>query len=134
MLSLSWSGLLLGAMVWGQATGPNPSSLSPLALRRRCLSLTLSSPEAVPSLFGFWSWLLGLVALLVVAMVFQGPAGAFRQLFDVPGHVRLLSASLDRLRRAARMVAVTVGATVIAWTVSQTLRFNDARDGTTCSC
>src|SRR4051794_16423690 len=119
------SGLLSWPIVWGQATGSNPSSLAKLALRRWCSSLTLSSPEAVPSLFGLWSWLLGLAALLVLVSVVQGPARALRQLFDLPGHVRLVTTAYDRLRRAGRMVAVTIGATVIAWTVSQTLTFNN---------
>src|SRR5690349_13208451 len=104
----------MGPWIWGQATGTNPSALAPLALRRWCASLTLSSPEAVPSLYGLWSWLLGMAALLVLALALQGPAGVLRQLFDLSGHLRLLSSSLDRLRHAGRMVAVTVGATVIS--------------------
>jgi hypothetical protein len=118
------SGLSSWPIVWGQATGSNPSSLSLLALRRWCSSLTLSSPEAVPSLFGLWSWLLGLAALLALALVVQGPVRALRQVFDLAGHVRLVATSLDRLRGAGRMVAVTIGATVLAWTASQTITFN----------
>jgi hypothetical protein len=98
-----------------------------LALKRWCSGLTLCSPAAVPNLSGLWSWLLGLLALLLLAMVLQGSGRALRQLFDVAGHIRLWRAALDRLRGAGRMVAVTVGATVVAWTVSQTLRFNDAQ-------
>lgn len=118
-----------GPMVWGQVVGatPNPNSLTLLALRRWCSGLTLCSPAAVPGLFGLWSWLLGMAALLLVAMIFQGPIRSLRQLFDVAGHVGLVSAAFDRLRRAGRMVAVAVGATVVAWTVSQSLRFNDAQ-------
>ncbi|HMB08435.1 MAG TPA: hypothetical protein VKP69_32480 [Isosphaeraceae bacterium] len=110
-------------IVWAQAsetgTTAPPSSLAALALRRWFASLTLSSPEAVPSLFGLWSWLLGLAALLVVAILFQGPGRALGQLFDPAGHVRLGSQALGRLRRSGRMVAVTIGATVLAWTASQ---------------
>jgi hypothetical protein len=79
----------------------------------------------MPSLFGLWSWLLGLLAALVLVLLLQGPVRALRQVFDLAGHVRLVSSAFDRLRRAGRMVALTVGATVIAWTLSQTLRFND---------
>jgi hypothetical protein len=124
---LALSGLLEWPIVWGQATGSNPSSLALLALRRWYASLTLSSPAAVPSLYGLWAWLLGLAVLLVLAMVIQGPVRALRQVFDVPGHIRLWSASWTRLRGAGRMVAVTIGMTVVAWTLSQTLRFNDPR-------
>jgi hypothetical protein len=114
-------------MVWGQATASSPSSLALLALRRWYSSLTLCSPAAVPSLSGFWSWLFGLAGLLVLAVYFQGPLRVLRQVIDVPGLVALVSASFDRLRRAGRMVAVTIGATVLAWTVSQTLRLNDSQ-------
>jgi hypothetical protein len=89
--------------------------------------LTLCSPGAVPSLYGLWAWLLGTAALLILAASVQGPGRALRQVFDLGGLVRLVSAAFDRLRRAGRMVAVTIGATVFGWTVSQTLRFNDAQ-------
>jgi hypothetical protein len=116
-------------VVWAQAAAPNaptPSavSLAPLALRRWCGSLTLSSPEAVPSLFGLWAWLAGLGALLVVAAVFQGPGRALRQLFDVAGHARVVVQASARLRRAGRLLAVTVGMTVLSWTGSQAVTFN----------
>src|SRR5262249_40597649 len=39
--------------------------------------------------------------------------------------VRLLARAWDRLRRSGRLVAVTLGAAGLAWTTSQTLRFND---------
>ena len=56
--------------IWAQATGtpPNPNVLAPLALRRWCGSLTLSSPESVPSWFGFWAWVAALSALLLMAL------------------------------------------------------------------
>src|SRR3954465_8767451 len=74
-------------IVWGQATGSSPGSLSLLALRRWCSSLTLSSPDPVPGLSGLWSWLLGLSALLALVIVVQGPMRALGQLFDLAGHV-----------------------------------------------
>jgi hypothetical protein len=120
-------GLTALPIVWAQASGTGttvpPCSLAPLALRRWFASLTLSSPEAVPSLFGLWSWLLGLAALLVVAILFQGPGRALGQLFDLAGHVRLGSQAMGRLRRSGRMVSVTIGATVLAWTASQTATY-----------
>ncbi len=45
------------------------------------------------------------------------------QLVDVAGQVRLWCRALERLRQSGRMVAVIVGATVLAWTMSQTIRF-----------
>jgi len=51
-------------ILWAQATGssPGPGSLVPLALRRWCASLTLSSTELVPSFSGLWWGLAGLWA------------------------------------------------------------------------
>ena len=108
-------------ILWAQATGlsPAPSSLAPLALRRWFSGLTLGSPEPVPSLSGLRWVMAGLAALLVVAIALQGPGRALGQLFDLPGHVRLLALALGRLRRSSRVVVVTIGATVLAWTASQ---------------
>ena len=69
---------------------------------------------------------------MLLALGFQGPVRALRQFFDLAGHLRLVSAAFDRLRRAGRMVAVTIGATVIAWTVSQSLPSMTRRAETTC--
>ena len=113
-------------ILWAQATGssPGPGSLVPLALRRWFASLTLSSAELVPSFSGLWWGLAGLAALMVMAIVLQGPVRALGQLFDLPGHVHLVSMALGRLRRSSRVVVVTVGATVLAWTASQTATFS----------
>jgi hypothetical protein len=111
-------------MLWAQATGVAENSLGPLALRRWFVSLTLSSPEAVPSLFGLWAWLAGLAGLLVIAMIAQGPLRALQQFFDIPAHLRILSESIARLRRSGRVVAVTIGLTVVAWTASQLRTYN----------
>ncbi len=122
---MGWTAVALPPL-WAQAVSTTtvPSSLAPLALRRWYASLTLSSPESVPSLFGVWVWLAALAGLLVLALVFQGPGRALRQLFDVPGHGRLVSAASRRLRRAGRMLAATVGLTVLSWTGSQSLAYS----------
>jgi hypothetical protein len=109
-------------VIWAQATGSN--SLDKLALRRWSSSLTLSAPDPLPGLTGLWALLLGLTAVLAVALLAQGPGRALGQFFDLPGHVRLIAAAWDRLRRSARVVAVTVGVTVLAWTASQTMSFS----------
>ncbi len=129
---MGWIGGFL-PMLWAQATGPapvstttNPSSLVALALRRWCASQTLSSPESVPTLFGLWTWLGGLGGLFALVLCFQGVGRALGQLVDVPGHARWISAATGRLRRASRMLAVTVGLTVVSWTVSQSFVYNKA--------
>lgn len=118
-------GLTLGpTILWAQVPGTNPAAVPLLAFRRWYASLTLSSPEPLPSRFGLWAWLLGLSALLVLAILAQGPARALRQLFDVPGLVRLLAPALGRVRRASRLVAVLFGAMVLSWTAFQAISFS----------
>ncbi len=113
-------------VVWAQtAPGIGPSSLAPLALRRWCASQTLCSPDASPSLWGLWLWLGGLGALLLLGLLVQGPPSFLRQAFDIPAHFRLLGQALTRLRISARVVAVTIGMTVVAWTGSQTLNYRN---------
>ncbi|MBX6316380.1 MAG: hypothetical protein IRY99_26230, partial [Isosphaeraceae bacterium] len=112
-------------MLWAQAPAATDRLTVPLlALRRWYTSLTLSSPDPVPNRAGLWTWLAGLGALLLLAMIAQGPARALRQLFDLVGHARLASAALGRLRRAGRLVAVLLGVTVLAWTGSQFASYN----------
>lgn len=122
---MGWTAVALPPL-WAQAVSTTtiPSSLAPLALRRWYAGLTLSSPESVPSLFGLWVWLAALGGLLALALVFQGPGRALRQLVDVPGHARLVASATRRLRRAGRMLAATVGLTVLSWTGSQSLAYN----------
>jgi hypothetical protein len=113
--------LTLLPLVYAQAqpAAPNLSSLYSLALRRWCSSLTLSSPQAVPSLHGIWALLAGLGALLVLAVLFQGPFVALKQLLDLVGHARLIRTAARRVWRSGRMVAIAIGFTVVSWTASQ---------------
>ncbi|MFO0910824.1 MAG: hypothetical protein U0794_21205 [Isosphaeraceae bacterium] len=120
--------------LWAQAasgaTAPTPADNSAafawLALRRWCASLTLSSPGSRFDMSGLWAWLAGLLALLVVVAIFQGPLRLLRQLVDIPGHVRLVIEATRRTRRAGRMLAVVIGSTVLAWTGSQAFVFDQA--------
>jgi len=117
--------LMTPPLVWAQ-TQPataNPNSIALLALRRWCSSLTLSSPQPVPSLHGLWAFLAGLGLLLVVALFFQGPVVVLKQLFNLPGHVRLVQTATRRVWRAGRMISIAIGFTVLSWTTSQSLVF-----------
>ncbi len=111
---------------WAQAVpGTDPDAIPLLALRRWFTSQTLSSPSAVPTLTALWIWLGGLLALLVLAILVQGPRRALGQLLDIPGHVRLLGAAVLRCRRAGRVVAVLLGVAVLAWSFSQFRHFRE---------
>lgn len=124
-----------GLGLWAQTIGPGGVSATPtadspvlvaiLALRRWCASLTLCPPEAAPGPISplLWSWMSGLGGLLLIAAVIQGPRRALAQLFDVPGHLRLLREAGARLRRAGRMIAVVVGISIVSWTLSQAAGF-----------
>ncbi len=108
----------------GSSTGVgNPAAMAAMAFRRWCSGLTLSSPDAVPGLDGLWAFLAGLAALLLVAMVFQGPLLALKQLIDIPGHAALVQRATRRVWRAGRLVSVLITFTVLAWTGSQALNF-----------
>lgn len=117
----SGGGALIGLpMVWAQVTSStNANSLALLSLRRWYSSQTLSSPESVPSLFGLWAWLLGLGGLFLLVVLFQGPRQALVQWFDIPEHLRLIAGAWTRLRRAGRVVSITIGMCVLAWTTNQ---------------
>jgi hypothetical protein len=97
-----------------------------LALRRWCSSLTLSSADSVPTFHGLWVGAIALGLLIVIVAICQSPAIALRQLFDLPGHVRLVSSAVRRVWFASRLVCVAMAFTVISWTASQALVF--ARD------
>jgi len=128
----------LAALLWAQATsttttagsgtGTGSAGLASLmlAFRRWYSSLTLSPPGTAAGLISasLWPWLLGLAGLLAAVLVLQGPARALAQLFDVPGHARLLAAALDRFRRSGRLLAAAVGVSVVGWTASQTFSYS----------
>jgi hypothetical protein len=97
-----------------------------LALRRWCSSLTLSSPQTAPSLYGLWCLLAAVAAVLMLAVLCQGPIRALKQLFDLPGHVSLVRRSTRRVWRAGRLIAVAIGFTVVSWTAGEALVY--ARD------
>jgi hypothetical protein len=112
-------------ILWAQAqpaSGAN-NSLAAIAVRRWFGSQTLSPPQVVPSIEPLWAFLLALSALLIVSMGSQGPVQAFRNLFDLPGHFDLFRKALRRVKRAGRMVAIVIAFTVIAWTASQGLTY-----------
>ena len=111
--------------VWAQAQpgAANPNTIALLALRRWCGGLTLSSPRMAPDWHGFWVLMAGLAVLLLFALVAQGPVRAFRQLFDIPGHFRLVRDGVRRMRRAGGVVAALIGFMVVSWTGAQSLVF-----------
>src|SRR5262249_26040973 len=101
----------------------NPNTIALLALRRWCGGLTLSSPRMAPSWHGLWALLAGLTVLLLMVLLAQGPVAAFRQLFDIPGHIRLLRGGMRRMQRAGGVVAAVIGFMVVSWTGAQSLVF-----------
>ena len=120
---MDWQAL---PFVWAQTqpTQSPPSSMALSALRRWFAGLTLSSPQALPDLqHPLFALLAGLAALLVLALLFQGPALVLRQIFDLPGHVRIVRDATSRVWQAGRLIAIVIGFTVLGWTASQALVF-----------
>jgi hypothetical protein len=130
MIPLLWAQAVGAGTATGTASGTgagtgaaNPAALAYLAFRRWCSGLTLSSPQSAPSLDGLWALLAGLAALLVVALLLQGPFLALKQLLNLYGHVGLVRRACRRVWRAGRVVAAAITFTVLSWTGSQTLGF-----------
>lgn len=97
----------------------DPFAVAKIALRRLFAGSTLSSPEIAPSTTPLLALAAAIGLLLILVLVVQGPAAAFRQLFDLPGHWRTFQASAARFRRSGRLIAVLCGAFVLSWTVWQ---------------
>ena len=118
--------LMMGPLVWAQSQsgGTNPNSLAPLALRRWFAGMTLSSPQGTPGSHAFVALLAGLGTLFMIAVISQGPRKAISQVFDIPGHFRLLRAAMSRVWMSRRMVASIILFTVISWTGSQAMVFH----------
>jgi energy-converting hydrogenase Eha subunit A len=124
-------------LIWAQtqaAPTPAPASTNStalLALRRWFGGLTLSSPQALPDFHPIFALLAALAVLLAIALLFQGPLGVLKQLFDLPGHIRIVQDATRRVWRAGRLIAILIGFTVLGWTGSQALNFmrNDDRRG-----
>ncbi|MFO0891566.1 MAG: hypothetical protein U0790_20785 [Isosphaeraceae bacterium] len=124
-------------LLWAQAVGAaggdpgsgttavtaNPAALASLALRRWFSGQTLSSPQAIPDLHGLRALAAGLLALLILAVCFQGFATTVRQVLHLRAHVGLVRRATVRVWRAGRLVAAAITFTVVAWTGSQTLAF-----------
>jgi hypothetical protein len=118
-------------LVWAQAApgaqaepaGVTATAMYLLALRRWCSSLTLSSPHLIPSLAPLWAFLTGLLVLLLLALLVQGPARALKQLFDLVAHVRLIQRGSRRVWRGGRLISAAIGFTVLSWTSSQAISY-----------
>lgn len=110
-------------LLWAQ-NAPDEYEMPLLALRRWFWGQTLASPRAAPGSEALGTWVLGLLVLLGVVIVAQGPGRALTQLFDLPGHVRLVGEAMGRLRLSVRLVMIALGASVLSWTTALLFRYN----------
>jgi hypothetical protein len=112
--------------VWAQTQPPPPSntSMALSSLRRWFAGLTLSSPQALPDFqHPLFALCTGLAVLLALAVLFQGPVVVLKQIFDLPGHFRIIRDAARRVWQAGRLIAAVIGFTVLGWTASQALNF-----------
>ncbi len=98
-----------------------------LGIRRWFGSGTLSPSTPTPDLSALGVTVLSLFLLFLLVGIRQGFGRALGQLFDFPGHLRLVKAAADRLRKSSRIVAVAIGATVLVWTSDQMLTYSQPR-------
>ncbi len=124
--SMVWAQTTAGASGGGTAApaGGNAATAI-LPFRRWYAGLTLSPPVSSSGLAWLWAIGLGLLGLFALAVACQGPGRALVQALDVPGHLRLFSAAMARLRKSGRVLAAVVGVTVLTWTVGQMFTFSD---------
>jgi hypothetical protein len=110
--------------------GSDPATatrLVDIALKRWFSGLTLSPHSPIPNLHAWTAWATAIAALAILALIVQKPAPAIAQFLDIPGHLRLVAASLGRFRRAGRLVAALCGAIVFSWTSWQALHHDEPR-------
>ena len=115
-------------LVWATQSAPaaapaSTGSVALLALRRWFGGLTLSSPQALPDLHPLYRPAGRRSVALVLALLFQGPLGVLKQLFNIPGHIRIVQEATRRVWRAGRLIAIVIGFTVLGWTGGQALSF-----------
>ena len=54
---------------------------------------------------------------------FRARSRVLKQIFDLPGHVRIVQDATRRVWLAGRLIAIVIGFTVLGWTASQALVF-----------
>ena len=117
---MDWQALPFVLAQTQPTTDHRPARWHSLRLRRWFAGLTLSSPQALPDLHHpLFALLAGLAALLVLAVLFQGPALVLKQIFDLPGHSGSSETPTRRVWQAGRLIAIVIGFTVLGWTAAQ---------------
>lgn len=110
--------------LWAQAnTVGDPAATAYLALRRWCGGLTLSPALPDPDWFALAAPAAAVLGLVLITTACQGPSVALRQLFDLPGHVKLFREAVARVWRSGRLVTALLAFTVASWTASQCIAF-----------
>jgi hypothetical protein len=116
-------GLILAqqlSMPNASAPGVDPLRYPLLVLKRWFGSVTLSSPEPLPSQTSLLlAWGIAAAILIAIAVIFQGPKRALRQLFDIPGHLGLVHHTIWRLKTSGRMLVFVFGTAIVSATCWQ---------------
>ena len=102
-----------------QPAATNSTSMYFLALRRWCSSSDALVSAAIPGPARIWAFVIGLAVLMFLAILFQGPAAFLKQLFNLVDHASLVRQAARRVWSASRLVSITIGFTVLSWTVGQ---------------
>ena len=100
-----------------------------LALKRWVAGATLTSPDTVPSPdFQSRFWLLGLLLMIAISLIAQGPRRFFTGLLEWSTVRQVIHLSFRRLRSRPLVPVVLGGMWLVSWSTTQLLQY-DSRSG-----
>ena len=116
-------------MIIAQSTNTASADAMLLALKRWVAGATLTSPDTVPSPdFQSRFWLLGLLLMIAISLIAQGPRRFFTGLLEWSTVRQVIHLSFRRLRFRPLVPVVLGGMWLVSWSTTQLLQY-DSRSG-----
>lgn len=116
-------------MIIAQSTNTASADAMLLALKRWVAGATLTSPDTVPSPdFQSRFWLLGLLLMIAISLIAQGPRRFFTGLLEWSTVRQVIHLSFRRLRSRPLVPVVLGGMWLVSWSTTQLLQY-DSRSG-----
>jgi hypothetical protein len=112
-------------LIIAQSTNTASADAMLLALKRWVAGATLTSPDTVPSPdFQSRFWLIGLLLMILVSLIAQGPRRFIAGLLEWSSVRQLIHLSFKRLRSRPIVPVVLGGMWLVSWTTSQMLQYD----------